>query len=76
LAEKGCNVVINYTKSVKEAQETLDACRKFGVNAILVQADIASDDDCKRMAKLCFDAFGRLDFLVNNGGVTVLSFSP
>lgn len=64
LAEKGCNVVINYTKSRKEAEETMEACKKKGVGAILVQGDISSDDDCKRLAEECYKAFGRIDYLV------------
>ena len=45
LAEKGWNVVINYTKSLKEAQETEAACRKAGADTLLVQGDVAEDAD-------------------------------
>lgn len=67
-AQKGINVVVNYTKSRKEAEETVRECEKYGVGVLLVQADVASDEDCQRLAKECFEKFGRIDYLVNNAG--------
>ena len=45
LAAKGCNVVINYTKSEAEAKETQAACEAFGVQTLLCQADVSNDAD-------------------------------
>jgi 3-oxoacyl-[acyl-carrier protein] reductase len=70
LAEHGCNVVINYTKSVNEAEETANACRNLGVRAITVQANVANDNDCKKLVDACIAEYGRLDHLVNNAGTT------
>jgi len=70
LAERGVNVVVNYTKSVKEAEETLGLAKAKGVDAILGQGDVASDDDCRRIAKQAHDRWGRIDMLVNNAGTT------
>ena len=33
LAELGCNVVVNYTRSKDEAEETAEACRAKGAEA-------------------------------------------
>ncbi len=46
LAQKGWNVVINYTKSLAEAQESEAACRKAGAETLLAQGDVAEDADC------------------------------
>ncbi|WP_322795096.1 SDR family oxidoreductase [Tepidiforma sp.] len=70
LASKGCNVVINYTKSEAEARETEAACREVGVETLLVQADVADDADCRRMAAEAVAKWGRIDGLINNAGVT------
>lgn len=70
LAARGASVVINYTKSRNEAEETQAAIQKIGAQSILVQADVSNDDDCRRMAKAALDAFGRIDILVNNAGTT------
>lgn len=70
LAEKGCNVVINYTKSEKEAKETLAACQAKGVEAILAQGDVGEDADCRRIVDETVKKWGRVDVLVNNAGGT------
>ncbi len=70
LAGRGYNVAINYTKSKKEADETYAAVKAKGVEAILVQADMGQDDDCKKLAAETLKAWGRIDGLVNNAGTT------
>ncbi len=70
LASKGCNVVINYTKSEAEARETQSACEAFGVETLLCQADVSKDADCRRMAQAAIDRWGRIDGLINNAGTT------
>jgi 3-oxoacyl-[acyl-carrier protein] reductase len=70
LAGRGCNVVVNYTRSREEAEATADACRSHGVQALVVQADVAEDADCRRLVGAAVDAWGRVDYLVNNAGKT------
>lgn len=70
LASKGCNVVINYTKSEAEAKETQAACEALGAGTLLCQADVANDDDCKRIVAAAMDKWGRIDGLINNAGTT------
>ena len=62
--------MINYTKSVKEAEETLGLAKQKGVDAILAQGDVGNDDDCRRIAAQAHDRWGRIDMLVNNAGTT------
>ena len=70
LAERGWNVVINYTKSKKEADETYAAVKAKGVEAILVQADMGQDADCRKLAAETMKKWGRIDGLINNAGTT------
>jgi 3-oxoacyl-[acyl-carrier protein] reductase len=70
LAERGWNVAINYTKSKKEADETYEAVKAKGVEAILVQADMGQDADCRKLADETMKKWGRIDGLVNNAGTT------
>lgn len=70
LADKGCNVVINYTKSETEAKETLAACEAKGVQALLAQGDVGEDADCRRIVDETVKKWGRVDVLVNNAGGT------
>ena len=74
-ASKGANVVINYTKSEAEAQETAAACRELGVEALLCRADVSVDQDCRRMASEAVAKWGRIDGLVNNAGQSVFASS-
>jgi 3-oxoacyl-[acyl-carrier protein] reductase len=66
LAGKGGRVVINYTRSEAEAQATAEACRELGGEAVLCRADVSVDEDCRRMAAVALDGWGRIDGLVNN----------
>ena len=70
LAEQGCNVVINHTKSAAQAEAVADACRAAGAEAIVCQANVADDADCMRLAAAAMDTWGRIDGLVNNAGTT------
>jgi NAD(P)-dependent dehydrogenase (short-subunit alcohol dehydrogenase family) len=62
-------VVINYARSAAEAEETAEIVRGHGAQAVLVQADVADDDACRRIAEAA-QGFGRIDALFNNAGVT------
>ena len=66
LAGNGGKVVINYTRSQAEAEETLAACLALGGDAFLCRADVSNDADCRRMAQEALDRWGRIDGLVNN----------
>ena len=74
LAERNCNVVINYTRSKDDAEETAATCRAKGVEAITFQADVSEDDDCRAMVQATIDAWGRIDYLINNAART--KFNP
>ena len=70
LAALGCGVVINYTKSEQEAQETLADCKKLGVPVMLARCDISDDKAVRAMAQRTADELGGIDILVNNAGTT------
>lgn len=70
LAKRGANVVVNYTKSKSEAEATTEAVRAAGAEFRLVQGDVASDVDCRKLAAAATEAWGRIDILVNNAGTT------
>ncbi len=69
LAHGGARVVINYSSSKKEAEETADLCRKEGGEVVVVQGDVSRDEDCRRIVAAAAP-WGRLDALVNNAGTT------
>lgn len=70
LAAKGWNVVINYSRSRDEAEATAAECRELGADVLVVQADVSSDADCRRLVAETVAKWGRVDGLVNNAGTT------
>ncbi len=70
LAEKGWNVVINYSKSEKEAAAVQAACEAFKVETLTCRADVSGDEDCRRLVDEAVKKWGRIDALVNNAGTT------
>jgi NAD(P)-dependent dehydrogenase (short-subunit alcohol dehydrogenase family) len=69
LAKDGARIVINYSSSQKEAEETADLCRSAGGDVVVVQGDVSRDEDCRKLAAAA-EPWGRLDILINNAGVT------
>lgn len=71
LAARGACVVVNYSRSRAEAEETAEACRALGAEVELVRADVADDAGCRELVEKAVARWGRLDALVNNAAVTV-----
>lgn len=62
-------VIINYSRSEADAEETADAVRREGATAIVVKADVSNDAECQTLARAA-GRFGRIDVLYNNAGIT------
>lgn len=70
LAEKGANVVINYSRSEGPANDVAAACREKGAEVLVCKANVAEDEDCRRLVEETMNRWGRIDALVNNAGTT------
>ena len=69
LARRGADVAFNYAKSA-DAADTLKAeIEALGVRALASKCDVANTAAAAEMVKQVKDAFGRIDFLVNNAGI-------
>ena len=69
LAKGGARIVVNYSSSQKEAEQTADLCRSAGGEVVVVQGDVSRDEDCKKIVAAAAP-WGRLDALINNAGTT------
>lgn len=69
LAKQGARLVINYSSSQKEAEQTADECRSAGAEVVVVQGDVSRDEDCRKIVAAAAP-WGRLDGLINNAGTT------
>ena len=70
-SRSGYNVVINYSRSADQAEETAATCRDLGVVALVGKCDVANDQAVISMIEACNAEYGRLDVLVNNAGTTM-----
>lgn len=73
-AKAGDNVVIAARRE-SLLEDVAKQCRKAGVEALAVEADVSSAGDIQELAEQALDKFGRIDVWVNNAGVgTVARF--
>ncbi|GAA3328497.1 hypothetical protein GCM10020331_072690 [Ectobacillus funiculus] len=70
LAKQGVKVVINYNSSATAADELVNALAEQGSEAYACQADVSKLEDAKRLVEETVQRYGRVDFLVNNAGIT------
>lgn len=71
LARGGAHgVVVNFSRSEKDARETAEELRSLGCDAVTHEADVADEASVKALIATTVDRYGRLDVLVNNAGTT------
>jgi 3-oxoacyl-[acyl-carrier protein] reductase len=70
LADGGCSVLVNYSRSREAAERIAEQARTRGVKAIAYRADVTEDAACRAMVKEAVKEFGGLDILINNAGTT------
>ena len=71
LAQHGCHVAFNYSKSQSEAQALVDQVQKFGVRCEASQVNIKDFDAVKKWIENVRVSFGGLHILVNNAGIVI-----
>lgn len=70
LSRRGVKVVVNYSRSKFEAEETVERIHKEGGQAFIYQADVSKDKEVRQMADGAVQRFGMIDLLVNNASIT------
>ncbi len=70
LARRGANVAFNYSKSAEEAEMLRTEVEAYGVKAFSAQCDVANTELVAGYVGLVKEAFGTVDLLVNNAGIT------
>ena len=68
-AHEGADVAVNYRTNATGAAEVAAAVQKLGRRALVVEADVASEDEVRELVGATLSRFGRLDILVNNAGI-------
>lgn len=68
--QEGAKIVIT-GRSDEKLQLSLEKLSKLGIDAIAVLADAGSQEDNKRMVVEALDAYGRIDVLIANAGISM-----
>lgn len=70
LGRQGALVVIN-GRTPSRLQATADEFDREGISVLPIQGDVANSEDVQRLVAKTIDAFGRLDILINNAGISM-----
>jgi enoyl-[acyl-carrier protein] reductase III len=71
LADEGAEIVVNYRRSMSDAQAVVDEINSKGGRAIAVRADVGKEAALDRMFATVKQEFGGLDILVANAAFGV-----
>ena len=71
MAKKGASLVLAARQYVTLCEITAELEKKYQIRAIAVQTDVSKEDDCKSMVVQALHAFGQIDVLINNAGLSM-----
>ncbi len=69
LAERGADVIIA-SRKLENCEAVADECRALGRKALAVSAHAGKWPDCDRLIEESYAAFGKVDILINNAGMS------
>jgi len=72
LAKNGASLILS---DIQNPEDTAAAVRATGARCLAVQADITDEDQVKAVAERSASEYGRVDILINNAGVSQLSYT-
>ena len=70
LAKAGNDIAVIYRGNETAAKEVVEICKEYGVDAICIQANVASSEECKAAIRNVKEQFGKVNILVNSAGIT------
>ena len=70
LAEDGAKVILA-ARSKDKLDEIITDLNYQGYDAVAIQTDVSSENDCKNLILSTVDKFGKIDILVNNAGISM-----
>ncbi|XP_026753448.2 3-oxoacyl-[acyl-carrier-protein] reductase FabG-like [Galleria mellonella] len=71
-AKEGARVVM-VGRNESKLSKVVEQCARGGHAPLVIRADVANDDDVKRIVDETINKFGKIDVLVNNAGMGVYS---
>jgi 3-oxoacyl-[acyl-carrier protein] reductase len=71
LAKEGADVVVNFNKNEKMADDIAREIEKFGRNTWVYPASTSNIEEVRKMKTAIEKNFGKIDILVNNAGINI-----
>ncbi|MBV9700353.1 MAG: 3-oxoacyl-[acyl-carrier-protein] reductase [Candidatus Eremiobacteraeota bacterium] len=71
LSESGAAVAAGYNRGKESAEKFANEMSGKGAKISVHQGRVDDADDCSRVVREVMERFGRIDFLVNNAGITI-----
>lgn len=71
LSRQGVHVAAGYSSNSKAADELKDKLGAEGASVSVHQGNVGEPDDCQRVVSEVLEQRGRVDYLINNAGITV-----
>ncbi len=68
-AKEGYDVAVNYASNAQKAEAVVEQVLELGRRAIAIKGDVSNYEEAKNIVKETFDAFGRIDVLINNAAI-------
>ena len=72
LAAQGAWVAVA-ARRAERLEKIAEECRKLGGTAIAIPTDVSDEKQCRNLVEKTITEYGRLDMLINNAGLTVIS---
>ena len=69
-AKNNYNVIINYNKSKKLAEDLFNDLKEAGYSVDIFKADISNRFEANSLNNHCIGKFGKIDVLINNAGIS------
>ncbi|QFJ53807.1 3-oxoacyl-[acyl-carrier-protein] reductase [Pseudobutyrivibrio xylanivorans] len=70
LAKAGYDIAVCFSGNEDAAQETITECKKHGVQAMYIKANVSNAEDVSNMFDEIKSMLGPVEILVNNAGIT------
>jgi 3-oxoacyl-[acyl-carrier protein] reductase len=71
LASEGAKIIINYAGAQNEADQTVQAIKDNGGDAIALKADVSKAAEVTALFDAAIAHYGRIDVLINNAGIMI-----
>ena len=72
LAQRGCNIAVNYVRKREEAEQTAAAINALGVRAAAIKANVGNEAEVRQLVAAAAEQLGGVDIFVGNAASGVL----